>query len=47
MADSIDELFDCFDEGGTDNDDDKNIKTENDEKTTNRYVTIFLTCKTR
>lgn len=45
MADAIDELFDCFDERGTDNDDENKIKIESDPQITNRYLTLFLTYK--
>lgn len=47
MADSIDELFDCFDEGGDGNNEEKNTDLQEDQHITNRYVTISLTLKTR
>lgn len=43
MADSIDELFDCFDEGGDDNHEDKNYDSQEDQHITNRYVVTNLT----
>lgn len=47
MADSIDELFDCFDEGGDDNNEEKSTDTQEDQHITNRYVATILTYKTR
>lgn len=43
MADSIDELFDCFDEGGDDNSEERNLDTQEDKHITNRYVATNLT----
>lgn len=47
MADAIDELFDCFEEGETDNNEENEIKTDGDQEINNRYVKKILTYKTR
>lgn len=43
MADSIDELFDCFDEDGDANSEEKNLDTQEEQHITNRYVATNLT----
>lgn len=43
MAESIDELFDCFDEGGDDNNEENTSEKQKDEHVTNRYEAALLT----
>lgn len=38
MAESIDELFDCFDEGADDEHEENEIEIQVDNQFTNRYV---------
>lgn len=43
MAESIDELFDCFEEGVDEGNEELKSDTHEDEEITNRYVAPFLT----
>lgn len=43
MAESLDELFDCFDEGADEDNEEKISETQESKHITNRYEATFLT----